>query len=290
LVGENVDLTYSYDHLGIDPNILLEIQAGNSPFTGILNKAERPMIILGQGALCRDDGSVILSTVRSIAEANGIVSADWNGFNVLHTAAARVAGLDLGLVPGDGGLNLDGILAGVQTGDIEILYLLGADELPLESLKEVFVVYQGHHGDVGAHVADVVLPGAAYTEKEGTYVNTEGRVQRGRRASFPPGKAKDDWAIIRALSDVLGKPLGYNDLDGVRKRMEEINSVFKSSDEVEVASWEEFGSSGKINDTPFTNCVTNFYMTNAISRASKTMASCTRELPASTPEKMRTDG
>lgn len=290
LVGENVDLTYAYDHLGVDPSVLLEIQAGNSPFTGILHEAERPMIILGQGALCRDDGSVILSTVRSIAETTGTVSADWNGFNVLHTAAARVGGLDLGLVPGNGGLNLDGILAGVQTGDIEILYLLGADELNLEGLEDVFVVYQGHHGDGGAHVADVVLPGAAYTEKEGTYVNTEGRVQRGRRASFPPGKAKDDWAIIRALSDVLGKPLGYNDLGGVRKRMEEINSVFTCIDEVVVANWEEFGSSGAINDTPFINRVTNFYMTNAISRASKTMASCTHEFLESTTVKMIKDG
>ena len=290
LIGEKVDLTYSYDHLGVDPNVLLEIEGGISPFSKILNDAERPMIILGQGGLCRDDGSVILSTVRSIAEATGMILTDWNGFNVLHTAAARVAGLDLGIVPSDGGLNLAGILAAVQMGEIELLYLLGVDEIPLEKFQEVFVVYQGHHGDAGAHVADVILPGAAYTEKEGTYVNTEGRVQRARRAAFPPGKAKDDWAIIRALSDVLGKPLGYNDIAGVRDRMEEINSVFKCVDDVEVADWKEFGSSGKIDDVPFSNYITNFYMTNAISRASTVMASCTREFLAATPEKIATNG
>ena len=135
-----------------------------------------------------------------------MVRRDWNGFNVLHRAAARVGGLDLGFLPGPGGRDVAGILAGVPSGEIEVLYLLGADELDLADTGSAFVIYQGHHGDRGAARADVVLPGAAYTEKDATYVNTEGRVQLGRRAVFPPGEAREDWAILRALSGALGQP------------------------------------------------------------------------------------
>src|SRR5204863_4711437 len=134
----------------------------------------------------------------------------WNGFNVLHTAAARVAGLDLGFVPGNGGRDVTGILKGAATGDVGLVYLLGADELDMGALGSAFVVYQGHHGDAGANRADVILPGAAYTEKSGTWVNTEGRVQRGQRAVFPPGEAREDWAIVRALADAVGVKLPFD--------------------------------------------------------------------------------
>ena len=188
LVGEAVDLTYRYDHLGAGPQTLQEIADGTHPFCEVLKSAERPMIIVGQGALTRADGAAVLAAARSIADATGMIGEDWNGFNVLHTAAARVAGLDLGLVPGAGGKDVAGILDGAASGDIEVVYLLAADEIDTSKLANAFVIYQGHHGDAGAHVADVILPGSAYTEKEGTYVNTEGRVQRCRRATFPPGE------------------------------------------------------------------------------------------------------
>jgi NADH-quinone oxidoreductase subunit G len=142
-------------------------------------------------------------------------------------------------------------------------------------LGQAFVIYQGHHGDAGAHRADVILPGAAYTEKNATYVNTEGRVQLGRLASFPPGEAREDWKILRALSDRLGKPLPYDTLGQVRRRLVEANPVFGTLDQRVPAPWGAFGQAGEMGAEPFVSPVANFYMTDPISRASPTMAECT---------------
>src|SRR5208282_126664 len=191
---------------------------------------KNPMLILGMGALARKDGASILALARKLAEGSGLIREDWNGFNVLHTAASRVGGLDLGFVPGPGGKDVAGILAGCEKGEIEAVYLLGADEIDTKRLGRAFVVYQGHHGDAGAHRADVVLPGAAYTEKDATYVNTEGRVQLGRRAVFPPGDAREDWTILRALSEALGKTLPYDSLGALRRSMVKANPVFTHID------------------------------------------------------------
>jgi NADH-quinone oxidoreductase subunit G len=289
LVGEAVDLTYRYDHLGAGPQTLKEIADGTHAFCEVLKSAEHPMIIVGQGALTRDDGAAVLAAARSIADTTGMITEDWNGFNVLHTAAGRVAGLDLGLVPGEGGKDVAGILDGAVSGDIGVVYLLAADEIDASKLANAFVVYQGHHGDAGAHVADVILPGAAYTEKEGTYVNTEGRVQRGRRATFPPGDAREDWSILRALSDVLGKTLPYDNLGQVRARMAEVAPVLDQLDIVEASDWTGFGQAGSMDDAAFATPITNFHMTDPISRASATMAACTESF-AGTAEKTGTDG
>ncbi len=289
LVGEAVDLTYRYAHLGAGPQTLKEIADGTHEFCDVLKNAERPMIIVGQGALARGDGAAVLASARDIADTTGMIGEDWNGFNVLHTAAARVGGLDLGLVPGAGGRDVAGILDGAASGDIEVVYLLAADEIDTAKLANAFVIYQGHHGDAGAHVADVILPGAAYTEKEGTYVNTEGRVQRGRRATFPPGDAREDWSILRALSEVLGKTLPYNNLGQVRARMAEIAPVLDQLDTVAPSDWASFGDAGVMDDTAFVSPITNFYMTDPISRASATMAACT-EAFTGTAEKTGTDG
>jgi NADH-quinone oxidoreductase subunit G len=289
LVGEAVDLTYRYEHLGAGPQTLQEIADGTHPFCEVLKSAENPMIIVGQGALTRRDGAAVLAAVRRIADATGMIVEDWNGFNVLHTAAARVAGLDLGLVPGAGGRDVAGILDGAASGDIEVVYLLAADEVDTSKLANAFVIYQGHHGDAGAHVADVILPGAAYTEKEGTYVNTEGRVQRGRRATFPPGDAREDWAILRALSEVLGKTLPYDNLGQVRARMIEIAPVLDQLEVVTPSGWADFGAAGSMDAAPFASPVANFYMTDPISRASATMAACT-EAFVEAGEKTGTDG
>ncbi len=136
------------------------------------------------------------------------------------------------------------------------------------------MIYQGHHGDAGAHRADVILPGAAYTEKPGTYVNTEGRVQLGQRASYPPGDAREDWAILRALSERLGKPLPYDTIDQVRARLIAVNKSFAALDQQAPGAWGEFGKAGPTGDAPFVSPIANFYMTDPISRASKTMADC----------------
>ena len=194
------------------------------------------------------------------------------------TAPLRVGGLDLGFVPGEGGRDLAGILEGASSRAIEASILLGADEIDMSALGGAFVIYQGHHGDAGAHRADVILPGAAYTEKNGTYVNTEGRVQLGRLAAFPPGDAREDWTILRALSEVLGERLPYDNLGELRARLIEANPVFAAVDQVEPAAWgisaEEGGGRSGALQLP----IENYYMTDPISRASETMAQCSEEL------------
>ncbi|MHA1599038.1 MAG: NADH-quinone oxidoreductase subunit NuoG [Alphaproteobacteria bacterium] len=290
LIGEAVDLTFACDNLGAGVETLKEIIDGGHAFAKVLKKAKKPMLILGQGALMRSDGSGVLALARKLAETYGMVTDDWNGFNVLHTSAARVGGMDLGFVPGVGGLDVAAILDGAAGASIKTVYLLGADEIDTSKLGDAFVIYQGHHGDAGAHRADVVLPGAAYTEKNATYVNTEGRVQQTRLAVFPPGDAREDWTIIRALSDVLGKKLPYDTLDAVRARMADINPLFGGGDEITPAEWGDFGSDGETLAGGFSSPIENYYMTDPISRASETMAECTRTLYSGSEGKTGTDG
>ncbi|MDH3241023.1 MAG: NADH-quinone oxidoreductase subunit NuoG [Alphaproteobacteria bacterium] len=289
VIGEDADLTYRIAHLGAGPETLAAVARGDHEFCNRLEAAERPMVILGSGAVARDDGAAVLAAARSVAERFGCVNEDWNGFNLLQRAAGRVGGLEAGFLPAGGGRNVAGILAGAGAGEIGLVWLLGADEIDTDALGAAFVVYQGHHGDAGAHRADVILPGAAYTEKDGTYVNTEGRVQRARAAHFPLGDAKEDWAIIRAFSGVIGKTLPYDSLGELRARMVEVNTVFASLDQVIAARWEEFGTPGEMGSAPFVSPVANFYMTDPISRASVTMAKCT-EMAAGGGERTGTDG
>ncbi len=289
-IGPDVDLTYPVDYLGAGPDTLAAVADGSNAFADVLKNAERGAIIVGMGALGRPDGAAILATARKIADDCGLVSDDWNGFNVLHTAASRVGGLDLGFTPGAGGLDVEGIIDGATGGDIDVVYLLAADEIDVTSLGSAFVIYQGHHGDQGAHRADVILPGAAYTEKNGTYVNTEGRVQFARQAVQPPGDAREDWAIIRALSDVIGGGLDFATLGDVRARLVEVNPVFDQVGEIVLAYWEAFGEAGPMSSDPLTSPISNYYMTCPISRASETMAECSREFVGGDGERTGTDG
>ncbi|MFZ5781595.1 MAG: NADH-quinone oxidoreductase subunit NuoG [Pseudomonadota bacterium] len=274
-IGLTDDLTYPVDQLGVGPSALSDLVAGKLPFWEKLKAARKPMIILGMGALARSDGSAILALARELAEKLGAVREDWNGFAVLHTAAARVGGLDLGLVPGEGGRDVEAILAGCEKGEIQAVYLLAADEIDMRRLGKAFVIYQGHHGDAGAHRADVILPGAAYTEKPGTYVNTEGRVQIGFRSVFPPGEAREDWTILRALSEHVGRPLPYDTLNEVRTRLVAVNKTFAAIDQQQPGAWGMFGMPGDLSDAMLQSPIGNFYMTCPISRASRTMAACT---------------
>jgi NADH-quinone oxidoreductase subunit G len=269
-VGPAVDLTYPVERLGAGPASLADIAAGKGSFAEKFKAAKNPLVIVGMGALAREDGGAVLAMARSIAT----VRDDWNGFAVLHTAASRVGALDLGLVPGAGGKDVAGILAGTASKEIEVVYLLAADEIDMSKFGKAFVIYQGHHGDAGANRADVILPGAAYTEKPGTYVNTEGRVQLGQRASYPPGDAREDWAILRALSERVGKPLPYDTIDQVRARLIAVNKSFAALDRQSPGAWGNFGTPGTTSDAPFVSPIANFYMTDPISRASKTMADC----------------
>ena len=273
-IGPALDLTYPVTMLGSGPDALDALIAGSHAWMETLKAAKAPMLILGQGALRRRDGGAILARARKLAETYGFVREGWNGFNVLHMAAARVGGLDLGFVPGPGGRDIAGILDGAAKGEIEVVYLLGADEIDTRRLGSAFVIYQGHHGDAGAHRADVILPGAAYTEKDATYVNTEGRVQLGRRAVFPPGDAREDWKILRALSELLGHKLPYDSLAQLREHLAKANPVFAAADQVTPAAWGAFGTDGPVAAQPFAYPVADFYRTDPVSRASPTMVAC----------------
>ncbi|MCT8974394.1 NADH-quinone oxidoreductase subunit NuoG [Microbaculum marinisediminis] len=268
--GEQPDLTYDYDYLGAGPDTLSEIASGGNAFAKVLKEAKQPMVIVGQGALARPDGAAVLATAATIAAGSGAIEGEWNGFCVLHTAAARVGGLDIGFVPGEGGNDV----AGMLDGGADVLFLLGADEIEVPAGP--FVVYIGTHGDRGAHRADVILPGAAYTEKSGTYVNTEGRVQVANRAGFPPGDAREDWAILRALSDVLGNKLPFDTLAQLRGALYEAHPHFLRRDSIEAAPADAVATlakaGGKLDKAAFVGAVGDFYLTNPIARASAVMA------------------
>lgn len=267
LIGEQADLTYDYDYLGAGTDTLADL-AGKAEKAG-----ERPMVLIGQGALARADGEAVLALAAKAAQALGAVSDGWNGFGVLHTAAARVGALDLGFVPGEGGLDVAGMLA---PGALDVLFLLGADEVEVPA--GAFVVYQGTHGDRGAHRADVILPGAAYTEKSATYVNTEGRVQMTARATFPPGDAREDWAVLRALSAALGKTLPFDSLAGLRQALYAAHPHFAALDTLQTTDASGLaplaGLGGKLDKAGFASPVADFYQTNPIARASAVMAEC----------------
>jgi NADH-quinone oxidoreductase subunit G len=272
LVGEAADLTYRYDHLGAAASTLKDLAASRADFVGVLKDAKRPAIVAGQGALTN---AAVARAVADLAGAVGVSREGWNGWNVLHAAAARVGGLDLGFVPRPGGLSAREMTA---KGGVDVLFLLGADELDL-SATDAFVIYLGTHGDAGAHRADVILPGAAYTEKAGLYVNTEGRVQRGERAVFPKGQAREDWAILRALSERLGARLPYDTLDELRARLFADHSTFGQLDYAPGSSPKALdlsgiGVAGELPEAPLASSTRAFHLTNPVARASVTMAEC----------------
>ena len=279
-IGVETDLTYEVEELGASASVLTSLAKGKGTVFKKLKKASKPMIIVGMGALMRKDAKAVMGAIAELVKKAGVIKNGWNGFNVLHTAASRVAGLDLGAVPGRGGLGTAKILSACRKGEMDVLYLLGADECNFEGMsKKVFVIYQGHHGDAGARVADVVLPGAAWCEKDGIFINSEGRVQYTNRATFPLGDAREDWSIIRALSAVLGHTLDFENHAELREQMVERYPIFGEADVLVEAEVDLKPSSGKITDTVLRTPIgeggdVSFYMTCPISRASVTMAEC----------------
>ena len=286
-LGPQTDLTYPVKELGEDASVLADLAAGKGPVFNKLKRAKKPMIIIGMGALTRKDTPALMGAVAKLVDAASIITKDWNGFNVLHTAAARVAGLDLGAVPGKGGMATDKILASAKKGDLDVLYLMGADECDLSGISDkTFVIYQGHHGDAGARAADVVLPGAAWCEKDAIFTNSEGRVQYASRAAFPVGDAREDWSIIRALSAVLGHTLSFDNQDQLRAEMIAAHPIFGEADVLTEAKTKLPSSAAKITSSPLKNVMgagtdTSFYMTCPISRSSVTMAECIQAFEAS---------
>ncbi|HEY5607254.1 MAG TPA: molybdopterin-dependent oxidoreductase, partial [Alphaproteobacteria bacterium] len=273
LIGEQVDLTYPYEYLGAGPETLAELIGGRHSFAEVLKSAERPLIVVGNGALARPDGAAVASLTAKAAVELGAVKESWNGYSVLHTAAARVGALEIGFAPGDGGLSAAAML---EPAALDLIFLLGADEIDVP--PGAFVVYIGTHGDNGAHRADAILPGAAYPEKSGIYLNTEGRVQMANRASFPPGDAREDWAILRALSDVLGARLPYDSLGALRQalfaeypHLARIGQIMPGGP-ADIHQLATLG--GEADKAPFRSAIEDFYLSNPIARASAVMAEC----------------
>ena len=267
LIGPGADLTYDYAHLGEDASALSSVMDGD--FAETLRNAERPMIVLGGAALTHPDASAIMGEAMALADSVGAISDGWTGFGVLHSAASRVGGMEIGFVPQDDGKDT----AAMLDGGMDVLYLLGADEVVVP--EGPFVIYQGHHGDRGAHRADVILPAAAWAEQSGLYVNLEGRPQLANRAASPPGEAKEDWAILRALSERMGEPLPFDTIEHVRKAIFEAVPHLARLGTVEAAEWHA-EQGGSIGSAAFEPVIGDFYFTNPIARASETMAACSK--------------
>ncbi len=275
VIGAQADLTYTYDYLGAGTDSLGDLVAGKHSFADVLKGAKNPIVLVGAGGLARQDGAAVLAMAAKIAGDFGAIKDGWNGFGVLHDTASRVGALDIGFAAGAGGLTMAQMLT---FGTLDVLFSLGADEIKVPD--DTFIVYIGTHGDRGAHRADVILPGAAYTEKQGIYVNTEGRVQMANRAAFPPGDAREDWAIIRALSDVLGKKLPFDSLAALRQAIFKAVPHLMRIDQIEAGVAADLktlaGKGGKADKAPFKTVVEDFYLTNPIARASAVMAECSR--------------
>jgi NADH-quinone oxidoreductase subunit G len=269
-IGPVIDLTYPVEQLGDDLGLLARLPKAA---TDLLKNAQRPAIVVGMGAL---QSPGVLAAALALATKYKLVRDGWNGWNLLHTAAARVGGLDIGFTTAGG---VAGILADAQAGRLKAVFLHGADEIDTSALAKTFTVYVGTHGDNGVRHADVILPAAAYTEKKGTYVNLEGRVQRSLGAVFPPGEAREDWTIFRALSDVVGQTLPYDDIAALRAH---IGTTYPhlASEGLAPAAWEaDFGGEDTTKPSgPVRLPIDNFYLTNPIARASDTMADCVRQI------------
>ncbi len=274
VIGEAADLTYPYVHIGSSADAL-----ASNAVAEFFKGAKRPMIVVGESAVCRADGGAILSAALKLAQDTGAVADGWAGYGMLHTAAGRVGALDVGFLPAEGGKATADILGG----GLKTVVLLGADEVDLSKLGAVKVIYIGSHGDAGASRADIVLPCAAYTEMSATYVNTEGRVQMTTRAVQPKGEAREGWAIFRALSGVIGKVLPYDtadDLRAVLRGKAGENTPFSGrgyapgAKGVAALSAAPPAAGDKLGSQPFGRAVADFYLTNPIARASRTMAEC----------------
>ncbi|CAN5518757.1 NADH-quinone oxidoreductase subunit NuoG [soil metagenome] len=275
VIGDKADLTYNYDYLGAGTDSLGELAAGKNAFAEALKGAKNPIVLVGSGVVARADGAAVLAMAAKLAMDVGAVKDGWNGFAVLQSTASKVGALDIGFAPGAGSLTLADM---IKAGGLDVLFSLGADDAPVAD--GTFVVYIGTHGDRGAHRADVILPAAAYTEKSGIYVNTEGRAQIANRAAFPPGDAREDWAILRALSDVLGHKLPWDSLTALRQAIFKAVPHLMRLDQIEagdIASIKALAAKGgSVDKASLTTPIADFYLTNPIARASAVMADCSR--------------
>lgn len=277
-IGPKANLTYNIEDLGNNIEVLLDICDGKHPFSKKLAKARKPMIIIGTSVINRPDGSSIIKYINKIASFSKIKEGDWNGFNLLHSAASTVGALDIGV--GQKRIIINSSIDGKEITN-SFVYLLGSDEVKIQNPEKHFIIYQGHHGDYGANIADVILPGSAYTEKTATYVNTEGRTQCTKSVFYAPGNAREDWKILRALSEVIGNTLPYNSIEDIKRKFEQVAPHFLKPGIISNINKYDTTSTtnttvnrSEIKQLPIKPLIDNFYLTNSITRASQTMAKC----------------
>ena len=274
-IGGGNKTSYNIVELGNETNILDNILKGKHSYNKILSKSNKPLFLLGQNVFLRRDGLGILGRIREIAKKYNGYSKNWNGIGILQPTANIVGGLEIGFVPDNRSLDTNGIIKSVIKGKIKLLWVLAQDDLDFKKQSDCLIIYQGHHGDKGAEIADVILPGAAYTEKDAIYINTEGRVQIAYTAVSPPGQAKEDWQIIRAFSDYIEKPLKYNNIEDLRIALSKINSDLVKEDNLIKAGLNDIGDIKiPLDNDPIIYNDLNYFMTCPISRASETMAKC----------------
>ena len=272
LLGNKSELNYNYDYLGDDPSIIYDLIDNKSPFCEKLSEMNKPIMIIGQGALKGDEGEDYLNLCIELANNYNFLKNDWNGFNVLHTAASRPGAMEIGFLPKERGKDLDQIIDGYKKGDISTLFLLGADEIEISEKTDCFVIYQGHHGDKGANIADLILPSPSFNEQNGLFINTEGRIQESIRATFPIGEAKEDWEIISLISKKMGLENIDNSFEDLR------SSLFQSfphlADIDMCLSGEKLPEKIERKDIKqhvFKNSLNNFWLSNSITRSSRLM-------------------
>ncbi len=273
-IGAACDLTYPCHWLDDKPQRLLTIAAGTDGVFETLSSAHRPLLMLGYDALERGDGKEIWRLCGLIAEKTSMVKEGWNGFNILHRGASAVGACEIGFNQGFDGVQ--SLLVDMAKGDIEVAFVMEADDFDTEALRRCFTVYIGHHGERTAQVADVILPSAAYTEKNGTWINLEGRVQKSFAAVPPPGEAQAPWRILRALSETLGAKPPWNDLQGLREKLLEEHPELGKPDRPLTAAWTSLGKAAALREEAIIATRENYYMTDPVSRASETMSACTR--------------
>ena len=278
LIGNKKDLTYKYDHLGTSLKILEEILNGNSNFSKILESAKKPMIIIGQSALSREDGEAVLYICNKISTKYGFINDNWNGFNVLNSNISKVGALDIGFINESFSNDVNENIKNICSKKDSVSFLLGVDEIDMGIFSNSFVIYIGHHGDKGANIADIILPSPAYTEKDSLYVNLEGRVIKSQMCHSPLGEAKDEWKIFRALGEMLSKNMSFNNLLELRNLIFKFNPIFTQLNIIHDNPFSLFGSEGEIFSEPIDDLISNFYMTDPISRSSKTMAECSLKI------------
>jgi NADH-quinone oxidoreductase subunit G len=278
LIGPKSDLTYKYDHLSDNLSHLNDILAGESYFTDILRNAKKPMIIIGTSAINFEGGQDILRICSEIANKFNITNETFNGLNILQQNISRVGSLDIKFYNNNFDQNFNSSIKKHIDINKPVVFLLDLDDIDLSILENAYVVYIGHHGDAVASVADVVLPAPAFPERSSTYVNTEGRVVQTTKCMHPLGESKEEWKIFRALSNEFNDNLKFNNLGELRQSIIKEYSFLKELNVLQVSEKINFGNSVHINNRKVKYNISNFYMTDSISRASSTMAICTKEI------------